>query len=38
MTCFLFGNPPFNRISRYLSSQIPHLSKYHAFFLQKSPI
>ncbi|EPJ32110.1 hypothetical protein CP061683_2048, partial [Chlamydia psittaci 06-1683] len=27
---FLFGNPPFNRISRSLSPRIPHLSKYHA--------
>ncbi|EPP30956.1 hypothetical protein CP8484711_2951, partial [Chlamydia psittaci 84-8471/1] len=28
---FLFGNPPFKRISRVFSSEIPHLSENHVF-------
>ncbi|EPP28495.1 hypothetical protein CP10139811_1278 [Chlamydia ibidis] len=35
---FLFENPPFKRKSQIFSSQIPHLSENHTFFLWKSPI
>ncbi|EPJ32109.1 hypothetical protein CP061683_2047, partial [Chlamydia psittaci 06-1683] len=37
-SCFLFRNPPFKQISLVFSSEIPHLSKNHAFYLRKSPI
>ncbi|EPP36756.1 hypothetical protein CP10743SC13_1898, partial [Chlamydia psittaci 10_743_SC13] len=33
ITHFLFANPPFKRISRVFSSEIPLLIEYHAIFL-----
>ncbi|EPJ33694.1 hypothetical protein CP061683_2268, partial [Chlamydia psittaci 06-1683] len=35
---FLFEHPPFKRILRVFSLQIPHLSEKQTFSLHKSPI
>ncbi|EPJ33856.1 hypothetical protein CP061683_1768 [Chlamydia psittaci 06-1683] len=37
MMRFLLANPPCKQKSRIFSSQIPHLSKNHAFSIRKSP-